>query len=198
MKAYPIHLLSIALLLSASAFALTGCDDGGTAAGPSMDQLAAQINQQKQADAAAKAAAETKAAQEAAAQQAATEAAQRQTEEEAQRQAAAIEDVRHGTTAGAGTVGQGGGYYSAIVGAHRHITTRVDDLAWTQTLQHYKATTGEMPKNHEEFMRVITEGGVSLPEIEQGQEYLWDPSEGDWGTLYIVEPNPQAGAPPTQ
>ena len=53
-----------------------------------------------------------------------------------------------------------------------------------------------MPKNHEEFMRVMAEGGIPLPELEQGQELLWDPSEGDWGTLYIVEPIPGAEQPP--
>ena len=126
MKALRNHLLSIPFVLLVLVL-IVGCDDGGTAAGPSMDQLAAQIDQQKAADAAAKAAADAQAAKDAAAQQAATEAAARQAEEAAQQQAAAAADVRHATTAGTGTVGQGGGYYTAIVGAHRHITTRVDD-----------------------------------------------------------------------
>lgn len=197
MKSYSNHRLFIPFLLFVSLI-VPGCDEGGGGTAPSMDQLASQIDQQKQADAAAKAAAEAKAAKGAAAQQAAAEAATRQAEEEAARQAAAAAAPPGGTTAGAATVGQGGGYYSAIVAAHRHITTRVDDLAWTQALQHYKATTGEMPKNQEEFMRIMSEGGIPLPELEQGQDYFWDPSEGDWGTLYIVEQPQRGETPPAQ
>lgn len=197
MKAYRNHLLFIPFLLLAITY-LVGCDDGGAAAGPSMDQLASQIDQKQQAEDAAKAAEEAKAAKEAAAQQAAADAAKRQAEEEAARQAAAAAAPPGTTTAGDATVGHGGSYYSAIIGARRHIISTVDSLAWTQALQHHKATTGEMPKNHEEFMRIMAEGGIPLPEIEQGQDYFWDPSEGDWGTLYIVEQQPQAEAPPAQ
>jgi hypothetical protein len=163
-----------------------------------MDALAAQLDQAKQAEANAKAAAEAAAAKAAADQQAADEAAQRKAQEDAAAAAAAEQANSGRTTAGAGTVGQGGGYMSAIVAAHRHITTRVDDLAWIQALQHHKAMTGEMPKNHEEFMKIVAEGGIPMPELEQGQELLWEPSEGEWGTLYIVEPNPAAEQPTEQ
>lgn len=180
----------------------TGCNDSGNTSGaPDMEAIAAQMEQSKQAEAKAKAAEEAAAAKAAAEQQAAAEAAQRRAEEEAaaQASAAAAQRAEGGrTTAGAGTIGQGGGYMSAIVAAHRHITTRVDDLAWTQALQHHKAMTGEMPKNHEEFMKIMQEGGIPLPELEQGEELFWDPSEGDWGTLYIVEPNPAAEQPGEQ
>jgi hypothetical protein len=94
------------------------------------------------------------------------------------------------TTAGAATVGEGGGYYSAIVGAHRHITTRVDDLAWKQAIQHYKATNGNMPKDHAEFMSGVIDGfGIALPPLEEGEEYLWIPDEGQFGELYVVRQN---------
>ena len=193
MKVHPVHCVGLALV-AVSVLVAAGCNDSGntSGSGSDMDALAAQLEQAKKAEADAKAAQEAAAAKAAAEQQAAAEAAQRKTEEEAAAQAAAAAQPADGgrTTAGAGTVGQGGGYLSAIAAAHRHITTRVDDLAWTQALQHYKATTGEMPKNHEEFMRVMVEGDIPLPELEQGQDYFWDPSEGDWGTLYIVEPNP--------
>ncbi|MGD9635741.1 MAG: hypothetical protein AB7G28_11990 [Pirellulales bacterium] len=177
-----------------------GCDDSGSAGGSDMDAIAAQLDQSKQAEANAKAAQEAAAAKAAAEQQAANEAAQRKAEEEAAAQAAAAAQPAESgrMTAGAGTVGQGGGYLSAIAAAHRHIMTRVDDLAWTQALQHYKATTGEMPKNSEAFMKIMAEGEIPLPELEQGQELFWDPSEGDWGTLYIVEPNPAAAQPGEQ
>jgi len=179
----------------------TGCDSGsaGGGGGSDMDALAAQLDQAKQAEADAKAAAEAAAAKAAADQQAAEEAAQRKAQEDAAAAAAAAAQPAGGpTTAGAGTVGQEGGYMSAIVAAHRHITTRVDNLAWTQALQHHKAVTGEMPKTNEEFLKIMDEGGIPLPELEQGQELFWDPSEGDWGTLYIVEPNPAAAQPGEQ
>lgn len=176
-----------------------GCDDSGSTSGggSDMDALAAQLEQSKQAEADAKAAAEVAAAKAAAEQQAAEDAAQRKAQEDAA--AAAAQPADGGRmTAGAGTVGQEGGYMSAIVAAHRHITTRVDDLAWTQALQHHKAMTGEMPKTNEEFLKIMNEAGIPLPELEQGQELFWDPSEGDWGTLYIVEPNPAAAQPGEQ
>lgn len=184
MQSFRIQSVWVGAILAA--LVTTGCDDAANSGASDMDSLAAQLDQNN------KASADAAAAEKAAAEQAQAEAAKQAADEEAAKQAAAIEDTRHGTAAGSITVGQGGGYYSAIVGAHRHITTRVDDLAWTQAVQHYKATEGRMPKDHEEFMtKVIKPMGIPLPELEQGQEYLWDPSEGDWGTLYIVEPNPQ-------
>src|SRR5688572_16488476 len=35
-----------------------------------------------------------------------------------------------------------GGYLVAIAGARRHVLNRVDDLAWTQAVQHFQATEG--------------------------------------------------------
>lgn len=200
MNFYRTHFVWIGLVVICAMVAAPGCgDSAGTSGGGSdMDALAAQLEQSKKAEADAKAAAAAAAAKAAADQQAADEAARKAAEEAAAQQAAAAAQPSGRTTAGAGTVGEGGGYYSAIVAAHRHITTRVDDLAWTQALQHHKATTGEMPKTNEEFLKIMAEGGIPLPELEQGQELVWDPSEGEWGTLYIVEPNPAAAQPGEQ
>ena len=151
---------------------LVATTPGAAAPGPTWTSWR-RSSSSKKAEADAKAAAEAAAAKAAAEQQAAEEAAAaggRRRSRGTGRGGGTT--VRDGRLPAAATLGEGGGYYTAIVGAHRHITTRVDDLAWTQALQHYKATTGEMPKNHEEFMRVMTEGGVPLPEMEQGQEYL--------------------------
>lgn len=178
----------------------TGCDSGSSSGGGSdMDALAAQLDQAKQAEADAKAAAEAAAAKAAADQQAAEEAAQRKAQEDAAAAAAAAAQPAGGpTTAGAGTVGQEGGYMSAIVAAHRHITTRVDDLAWTVAVKSYGAEKGHYPKSHEEFMQCLKMYDTELPALEQGQEYLYDPNEGQFGTLYIVEPNPAAAQPGEQ
>ena len=91
------------------------------------------------------------------------------------------------TVAGSATLGQGGGYYSAIAGARRHISHRVESLAWTQAVQHFKAQEGRLPKDHEEFMsKVVAPLEIDLGFIEEDQEFLYDPSEGEWGTLYVV------------
>jgi hypothetical protein len=185
--------LSGCVVVIAAAIGLAGCDSGGDTGGSDMNAMAAQLEQNKKAEADAAAAEQAKV-------QAATEQ-QKAVEEAAARQAAIDAAKAERASRETAAPAEGGGYYSAIVGAHRHITTRMDDLAWTQAIQHYKATTGKMPKDHEEFMReVIVAGGIPLPELEQGQEYLWDPSEGDWGTLYIVEPIPQQSpaAPATE
>jgi hypothetical protein len=199
------YLLASLVVLIASVTSV-GCDSGGDGGGQSMDALAAQIDQNKKADdhaaavqqakqEAAKRAEEKQAADEAARQQAAAiEAAKA---EEAANAAAAGQQQGGTTTAGGATVGQEGGYLSAIAGAHRHITTRMDDVAWTQQLQHYKAETGNMPKTSEEFLQIMQERGIPLPELEEGQQLYWDPNEGEWGALYIVEPAPQQPpAPP--
>ncbi len=92
--------------------------------------------------------------------------------------------------AGRAPVGEGG-YYTAIIGARRHILNKVDDLAWTQGVQHFQATEGRLPKDHDEFMKKIVEPlGINLGFKEEGQEFLYDPTpdeEHPWGTVYVVE-----------
>jgi hypothetical protein len=106
------------------------------------------------------------------------------------------------TEAGRAPIGEGG-YLVAIAGARRHVLNRVDDLAWTQAVQHFQATEGRLPKDHQEFMtKVIEPNGIDLGFKEEGQEFLYDPtpdSEHPWGTLYVVASEdaaaPPAGAP---
>jgi hypothetical protein len=169
---------NVSLLLSVIAVCIAGCDSGSSSGGGTMGQAAAQIDTRKteEAQAAAKAADE-KAAQEAAA---------------AAQQAAAVQPPR--TEAGRGDIGEGG-YLVAIGGARRHVLNKLDDLAWTQGVQHFQAEHGRLPKDHAEFMSKIVEAqGFDLGYIEEGQEFLYDPNEGQWGTLYVVqkETNPPA------
>ena len=70
-----------------------------------------------------------------------------------------------------------------------------DRLPWLQAVQHFKAEHGRLPKDHAEFMsRVVEPLEINLGYKEENQEFLYDPSEGDWGELYVVEkleePNP--------
>lgn len=81
-----------------------------------------------------------------------------------------------------------GGYLTTIAGARRHILNRLDDLAWTQAVQHFQATEGRLPKDHAEFMtRIIEPLGIDLGYKEEDQEFLYDPNEGSWGAVYVVE-----------
>jgi hypothetical protein len=193
MKAFPKYWIAFGFLVTS--LTILGCDDGASTGGESMDALAAQIEQNKKAAADSQAAAEAQAAKQAAAAEAQAEAAKRAADEEAAKQAAAVADTRRGTTAGSITVGQGGGYYSAIAGAHHYMKHEIEDLAWIEAVKSYWAEQGHYPKSHEEFMQCLKKYDTELPALEQGQEYLYDPNEGQFGTLYVVEQQPATAAP---
>lgn len=73
-----------------------------------------------------------------------------------------------------------GSYLSAVGSArftaeHQTILNNV-----RHALDLYRAEHGEFPKSHEEFMtRIIEANSIVLPELEEGYEYWYDPSERD-------------------
>jgi hypothetical protein len=155
----------------------------------SMDALASQADAQsaakKQEDAAvvAKAAADQKAAAAAA-------------------QAAQNPPAPDRKAVGSRTIVQGGGYYSAIMGARRHVMNVADAIAWIQGVRSFKAEEGRKPKNTDEFMKVVVpKYDLQLPRIEADEEFLYDPngeSDGDFGQLYVVKkPSPADAADPS-
>jgi len=151
-----------------------GCgSSANTGSGTSMDAMADALDAQKSSQQQAQAQTDAeRAAQEA--QQ--TAAAAEPPPAEPERRVAGREGVAPG------------GYYTAIVGARRHILNKVESLAWIQGVQHYQATNGRLPKDHAEFMSQIVQPlGIDLGFKEENQEFLYDPSEGQWGTLYVVE-----------
>jgi hypothetical protein len=142
-----------------------GCDSTTTTSnGPSMDEITAQLDAQKTAQQQAEAANATQQAQPAA-----------QPPAEPERKVAGREGVGEG------------GYYTAIVGARRHVLNKVEGLGWTTSVRSFQATNGRLPKDHAEFMTIIEQDGVDLGYKEENQEFLYDPSEGQFGTLYVVE-----------
>jgi hypothetical protein len=168
--------IATALMIVAS-----GCGSDSTSGGGSMSQAAAQLEAEKTA-------------QQQTEQQAAADAQAAQQAAAAAQQAAAQQQPR--TEAGRGSIGEGG-YLVAIAGARRHVLNKVDDLAWTQGVQHFQAENGRLPKDHAEFMsKIVDPLGIDLGYIEEGQEFLYDPNEGQWGTLYVVE-KVDAAAPAT-
>jgi hypothetical protein len=156
-----------------------GCDSSSntkSGGGASMSEMAAALD--------AKTAAEKKEQQRLEAERKAEEA----------RQAAAAAALppaeRPRKEAGRAPVGEGG-YLTAIVGARRHILNQVEDWPWIQAVQHFQATEGRLPKDHDEFMKKIVKPlGINLGFKEEGQEFLYDPTpteERPWGTVYVVD-----------
>ena len=148
---------------------------GGAAGGTSMDAMAGQVDAQN----AARKQQEAAAAEKAAADQKAAEAQAALNPPEPERKVAGREKF------------QGGGYSGAIIGARRHVLNESESWAWKQAVQHFKATEGRKPKDHDEFMKkVVAPLDLNLGFKEENQEFLYDPnaeSEGDLGVLYVVE-----------
>jgi hypothetical protein len=159
---------------------VAGCDTGGSGPRKSMAQVGAQLEAEKAA----------KVQQD----QSKLEADRQAEEAEATAAASQPPAEKPRTEAGRAPIGEGG-YLVAIAGARRHVLNRVEDLAWTQAVQHFQATEGRLPKDHEEFMKKIIEPlGIDLGFKEEGQEFLYDPTsteEHRWGTVYVVEAETQ-------
>ena len=82
---------------------------------------------------------------------------------------------------GVGTKGKGygGGIVSEPVRAYFGTRERiVFQIQVPNALKTYKAmdSRGKGPKSHDEFMsKVIQENSISLPELPEGKEYIYDP-----------------------
>jgi hypothetical protein len=162
----------------AIAVGMAGCDSGGSGPRKSMASVGKQLDAKQAADA----------------QQ---DAAKAETEREAEEaQAAANQPAadKPRTEAGRAQIGEGG-YLVAIAGARRHVLNSVEDLAWTQAVQHFEAEHGRLPKDHAEFMeKIVKFHGIDLGYKEEGQEFLYDPTPTEdhrWGTVYVVEAEAQ-------
>lgn len=65
----------------------------------------------------------------------------------------------------------------------------VFDFQIKPTLELYKATNGNYPKTHEEFMtKIIQQNQIKLPELPPGERYVWDPQQAQ---LMVERPAPQ-------
>ena len=55
----------------------------------------------------------------------------------------------------------------------------VFDLQIKPALELYRGSNGSYPKTHEEFMeKIIKANGIALPTLPEGQEYVFDPEQG--------------------
>jgi hypothetical protein len=109
---------------------------------------------------------------------------------------AVVETVREPAAPGMGEKGRdyGTGPVATPVGA---LFSTKEKLAYEiqipHTLEIYKASHGDYPKTHEEFIKEIIEaGGIKLPELPQGQRYVYDP---ETHTLMIEHPVRQDSSP---
>jgi hypothetical protein len=83
----------------------------------------------------------------------------------------------------AGVTGRGnygGGMGTASLSALVRVQEKVEFQQVEYALKLYKAQHGELPKSHEEFMdKIIKFNNIKLPELQPGDEYLYDPDEGE-------------------
>ncbi len=82
----------------------------------------------------------------------------------------------------AGVTGRGdygGGLGTKALSTYVRVQEKVEFLQVDQALNLYKATNGELPKSHDEFMeKVIKPNQINLPKLQEGDKYIYDPEEG--------------------
>lgn len=85
---------------------------------------------------------------------------------------------------------QEGGYLGSVLGAGMYAKHQIvfDQVKHAINLDY--GLNGDFPKSHEEFMeRVIKFNKIQLPELDEGDQYLYDPEDH---TLKIFRPETSA------
>jgi len=76
--------------------------------------------------------------------------------------------------------GYGGGIVSEPIRQKFRIEQRIVFLQVQKALNEFKAFNDRLPKSHEEFMTaIVAEYGLQLPELPQGERYVYDPQAGE-------------------
>jgi hypothetical protein len=76
--------------------------------------------------------------------------------------------------------GYGGGIITEPIRARFRAEDSINFAAMEKTISLFKATKGRMPKSHEEFMtEIIEKGAIKLPDLPDGDEYVYDPQAGE-------------------
>ncbi len=79
-----------------------------------------------------------------------------------------------------------GGYLGSVLGAGMYAQHQAIFLQVKQAINLDYGLNGDFAKSHEEFMeRVIKFNKIQLPELDEGDEYLYDPEDH---TLKIYRP----------
>ncbi len=156
-------------LAFALALVVMGCDSASNSGGgASLDDMANTMDAEKSAKAQQE---QAKQDAERTAQEAQQDAAQNPAE------SAPLETV----TARSGKKGktlEGGGYLSVVAGTRFWAENQMTLNVVRKNMDLYRAEHGDYPKTHEEFMKNIIELNlVKLPELPEGWEYVYDPTD---------------------
>jgi len=90
------------------------------------------------------------------------------------------EEAKAGVT-GRGNYGSGfgGGMGTTALSTYVRVQEKLEFQQVDKALTLYKATNGELPKTHEEFMeKVIKANQIVLPKLQEGDKYIYDPEKG--------------------
>ena len=76
--------------------------------------------------------------------------------------------------------GYGGGFVTEPVRQYFLTQHRIAFLQVENAVKMFKGVNGRMPNSHEEYMeKIIEENGITLPELQNGEEYFYDPEKGE-------------------
>jgi len=76
--------------------------------------------------------------------------------------------------------GEGGGYVTVVARARFRAADSVQFGIMERALRDYKILNERLPRSHEEFMtEIIEKHAVQLPPLRKGEEYVYDPDEGE-------------------
>ena len=113
--------------------------------------------------------AEEQAAAELAAQEAAKAAAEAQRQQPRQ---VTIDDMRRGKSL------RGGGYLATVLSARFRAEHKLTLIQVEHAMNLFNGLHGHYPKSHDEFMeQIIRANSIQLPQLDEGFEYLYDPSD---------------------
>lgn len=75
--------------------------------------------------------------------------------------------------------GFGGGLGTTALSTRVRVQEKLEFLQVDDALRLYKASNGELPKSHEEFMeKIIKANQIHLPQLQPGDKYIYDPEKG--------------------
>jgi len=81
---------------------------------------------------------------------------------------------------------QEGGYLGTVLGSGMYAQHQAVFLQVEQAINIHYGLHGDFPKSHEEFMKDVIEfNNIQLPELSEGDEYIYDPEDH---TLKIYRP----------
>lgn len=76
--------------------------------------------------------------------------------------------------------GYGGDMITEPVRSYFRVRERINFINMEHALKLYQAEHDRLPKSHEEFMtKIIGENSIALPDLPPGEEYIYDPKQGE-------------------